>query len=276
MPQLDQVLAPHRCRSRCLPASVCSHWLRIPSISTDPAYAEDCRARRANGCGGELAGLGVEARCARPAAIRSCSATPKGEAKPHVLFYGHYDVQPVDPLELWETPPFEPRIVDASRRPQGHQRPRRLRRQGPGDDLRRGLPRLEGRHRRAADRHHLPGRGRGGGRLQVPARVRRGQHGRARRPTWRWSATPACGTRTRPAITSVPARHGLRGGDRALRRPRPAFRLVRRRGAQPDPRARRRSSPTCTTTTAASRSRASTTACRRRRRRCWSSGRGST
>jgi acetylornithine deacetylase/succinyl-diaminopimelate desuccinylase-like protein len=86
-------------------------WLRIPSISTDPAYAQDCR-RAAEWLKGELAGLGVEARLSEtgghPVVLGHAKA---GGSRPHVLFYGHYDVQPVDPLELWETPPFEPRIA---------------------------------------------------------------------------------------------------------------------------------------------------------------------
>ena len=85
--------------------------LRIPSISTDPAYAGDCDAA-ANWLVKELSALGFEATSrktpGRPMVV--AHYTPKGShAKtPHALFYGHYDVQPVDPLELWHTKPFEP------------------------------------------------------------------------------------------------------------------------------------------------------------------------
>ena len=83
--------------------------LRIESISTDPAYAESCR-KAADWLAANLIGLGFEA------SPRSTPGHPivvghhAGEG-PHLLFYGHYDVQPVDPLDLWEAPPFEPKIV---------------------------------------------------------------------------------------------------------------------------------------------------------------------
>ena len=87
--------------------------LRIPSVSTDPAYTAQCR-RAADWLVGELKGLGYEAE------VRSTPGHPivVGHAKakrkdaPHVLFYGHYDVQPPDPLELWETEPFAPRLAE--------------------------------------------------------------------------------------------------------------------------------------------------------------------
>jgi acetylornithine deacetylase/succinyl-diaminopimelate desuccinylase-like protein len=86
-------------------------WLRIPSISTDPAYAGECR-KAAEWLKAELAGLGVEARLSEtgghPVVLGHARA---GGSRPHVLFYGHYDVQPVDPLDLWDTPPFEPKIA---------------------------------------------------------------------------------------------------------------------------------------------------------------------
>jgi acetylornithine deacetylase/succinyl-diaminopimelate desuccinylase-like protein len=86
-----------------------SDWLRIPSISTDPAYAGDCRSA-AEWLARELNGLGIEARLSETGGHPVVLGRAGADAKPHVLFYGHYDVQPVDPLDEWETPPFEPRI----------------------------------------------------------------------------------------------------------------------------------------------------------------------
>jgi acetylornithine deacetylase/succinyl-diaminopimelate desuccinylase-like protein len=91
--------------------------LRIPSISTQPAHKEDC-LRAAEWMRAELAGLGFEASI-RPTAghpvVIAHHAAPSGYQGPHILFYGHYDVQPVDPLNLWNSPPFEPQLVDGPR-----------------------------------------------------------------------------------------------------------------------------------------------------------------
>ncbi|HEY8382797.1 MAG TPA: dipeptidase [Microvirga sp.] len=85
-------------------------WLKIPSISTDPAFAKDCR-NAAEWLKSDLATLGVEARLSETGGHPVVLGHTKTSGKPHVLFYGHYDVQPVDPLDLWETPPFEPKIA---------------------------------------------------------------------------------------------------------------------------------------------------------------------
>ncbi len=99
--------------------------LRIPSISTDPAFKPDC-ARAADWLVEDLKSLGFDARAA---------ATPGhpmvvghgGEGRRHILFYGHYDVQPVDPLSLWTRDPFDPAIEDG---PKG----KLIRARGASDD----------------------------------------------------------------------------------------------------------------------------------------------
>lgn len=86
--------------------------LRIPSISTDPAYRADC-ARAADWLADDLRSLGFDA---------SSRATPGhpmvvghgGNGERHLLFYGHYDVQPVDPLSLWARDPFDPAIENTA------------------------------------------------------------------------------------------------------------------------------------------------------------------
>jgi acetylornithine deacetylase/succinyl-diaminopimelate desuccinylase-like protein len=83
--------------------------LRIASVSTDPAYKDQCRAA-AEHVAADLQSIGFKASVRPTAGHPVVVGKSNGVAGPHVLFYGHYDVQPVDPLNLWKTPPFEPRI----------------------------------------------------------------------------------------------------------------------------------------------------------------------
>ena len=82
--------------------------LAIPSISTDPAYAPECE-KAAQWLSTELAGLGftasVRPTAGRPMVVAHAKANRRDV--PHVLFYGHYDVQPVDPRALWTSDPFK-------------------------------------------------------------------------------------------------------------------------------------------------------------------------
>jgi len=86
--------------------------LRIPSVSTDPERATDV-ARAADFVADALRRAGLEARV-HPTAGHPVvtAASPPVAGAPTVVIYGHYDVQPADPLEAWATPPFEPVVVD--------------------------------------------------------------------------------------------------------------------------------------------------------------------
>ncbi len=159
-------------------------FLSIKSISTDPAYAEDCRAAAVH-LATNLANLDVLAEVhptdGHPIVFAKSPPAQGNGHRPRVLFYGHYDVQPVDPLDLWQTPPFAPRITTL---PDG--RKAIVARgacddKGQVDDLRRGVPRLERGDGIAARRCDLPHRGRGGVRLQAPAEVGGGPSRRSRR-----------------------------------------------------------------------------------------------
>ena len=92
--------------------------LRIPSISTDPAYRAQTRAA-AELLAADLATIGFESKVHDTDGQPMVTATTAGPDHdsgggdaPHILYYGHYDVQPPDPLEEWDTAPFEPTIVD--------------------------------------------------------------------------------------------------------------------------------------------------------------------
>jgi acetylornithine deacetylase/succinyl-diaminopimelate desuccinylase-like protein len=87
--------------------------LRFPSVSAQPQYKKDLHA-----CAEWLVqhcrAIGLEAKLCPTAGLPIVLAkTPraKGSRQPHFMVYGHYDVQPPEPLDLWHTPPFAPRIV---------------------------------------------------------------------------------------------------------------------------------------------------------------------
>ena len=83
---------------------------RIPSVSTDPAYAPDMKRAR-DLLLARLAELdldnvqALDGGSGQPAVFAEWTGAP---GRPTLIVYGHYDVQPADPLELWHTPPFEP------------------------------------------------------------------------------------------------------------------------------------------------------------------------
>ncbi len=86
--------------------------LRIRSISTDPEFAADCR-KGAEWLVEDLKSIGFDASVRDTPGHPMVVAHHEGpEGSPHVLFYGHYDVQPVDPLELWHDDPFAPALKE--------------------------------------------------------------------------------------------------------------------------------------------------------------------
>lgn len=112
MPGIDAAIVEYCDRNEARQLEALKALIAIPSVSADPAHEADVRR-----CCGRLVeamrALGLEARVletgGNPLAYGEWTGAP---GKPTVLVYGHYDVQPVDPVELWESPPFQAEVRD--------------------------------------------------------------------------------------------------------------------------------------------------------------------
>ncbi|WP_210527752.1 M20/M25/M40 family metallo-hydrolase [Rubellimicrobium arenae] len=123
--------------------------LRIPSISTDRVHAPDCEAA-ADWLVQDLTDMGFQA-AKHPTEGRPMVVGKGGDGERHLLFYGHYDVQPVDPLHLWNRPPFLPEVEETSNGPV-------IRGRGASDDKGQLMTFVEACRAWIAVHHRLPAR----------------------------------------------------------------------------------------------------------------------
>lgn len=110
---MDQKIITYLTENRDNHLTELKEWLAIPSISSLPEHKEDVQ-KAAKWVANALQEIGME-----KVEVHQTKGHPvvygewlKAEGKPTVLIYGHYDVQPVDPLHLWDSPPFEAEIRD--------------------------------------------------------------------------------------------------------------------------------------------------------------------
>jgi len=93
------------------PIEKLKEFIRFPSVSTDPKFKEGMQGSL-DFVAGLLGGMGFQVEVVKtdihPIVLASRGGDPQW---PHVVIYGHYDVQPADPLNLWKTPAFEPTII---------------------------------------------------------------------------------------------------------------------------------------------------------------------
>ena len=89
--------------------------MRIESISTDPQYSDECVAA-AEWLVDDLISIGFNAEIRETPGHPMVMATG-GKGGTHTLFYGHYDVQPIDPIELWNNHPFKPKLEETKKGP---------------------------------------------------------------------------------------------------------------------------------------------------------------